>query len=101
MEHLSDAFADDMVVFEAVELQVPTFFTSHSFIRTGGFPEENLPICFRCLRWNLTVQFSRCNRDSWTGCGHCSYVQYAQCKDVCYLSSFGPFRIHFVLLTEF
>ncbi len=46
------------------------------------FLEEDLLICFRCLRWNLTAPFSRCNCDSWTECRRCSYIQHARYKDI-------------------
>jgi hypothetical protein len=82
MERLPDASADAPAVFEAVELQAPTFFALRSLVRTGGFSEEDPPICFRCLRWNLTAPFLRYNRDGWTGCGRYSYVQHTRCKDV-------------------
>jgi hypothetical protein len=82
MECLPDASADATAVFEAVELQAPTFFASRSLVRAGGFSDEDPPICFRCLRWNLTAPFLRCNCDGWTGCGRCSYIQHARCKDV-------------------
>jgi hypothetical protein len=74
MVRLPDASADAPAVFEGVELQAPTFFASRSVVRAGGFSEEDLPICVRCLRWKLTAPFSRCNCDGWTGCGRCSYI---------------------------
>jgi hypothetical protein len=82
MVRLLDSSADAPAVFEDVELQAPTFFASHSVVRAGGFSEEDTPICVRCLWWNLTAPFSRCNRDGWTGCGRCSYIQHARCRDV-------------------
>ncbi len=88
---LPDASADAPAVFEDVELQASTFFASRSVVRAGGFSEEDPPICARCLRWNLTAPFSRCNRDGWTACGHCSYIQKARCKDVGPLTPSGTF----------
>jgi hypothetical protein len=82
--------------FEAMELQAPTFFASYSVVCAGGFTEVYPPICFRCLRWNLTALFSLCNRDVWTGCGHCSYIQHTRCKDV---SSPNPSQTCSALLT--
>ncbi len=55
---LPDASKDSLTVFKAVKLQEPTFYALRSIIRAGGFSQENLPICFRCLRWNLTSLFS-------------------------------------------
>jgi hypothetical protein len=86
---LPDARADAPAAFDGVELQAPTFFASRSVVRAGGFSEADPPICARCLRWNLTAPFSRCNRDGWTGCGRCAYIQKAPCKDV---GSRTPFR---------
>ncbi len=82
MTPLPDASTIAPAVFEAIELQAPTFFALRSLVRAGGFSEEDPPICFRCLRWNLTVPFSRCNRNGWTRCGHCFYIQHVRCKDV-------------------
>jgi hypothetical protein len=81
MVHL-DANVAALATFGAVELQVQTFFASCSVVRAGGFTKVDPSICIRCLRWNLTAPFSRCNRDSWTSCGRCSYIQHARCKDV-------------------
>jgi hypothetical protein len=86
MVRLPDASADAPAVFEDVELQAPTFFASRSVVRARVFFEEDPPICVRCLRWNLTAPFSRCTRDGWTGCGRCSYIQHARCRDVSLLS---------------
>jgi hypothetical protein len=58
-----DANAAAPAVFEGVELTAPTFFASCSVVCAGGFTEVDPPICFRCLRWNLTAPFSLCNRD--------------------------------------
>ncbi len=91
--HLPDASAEAPAVFENVELQAPTFFTSRSVVRAGGFSEEDPPICARCLRWNLTEPFSRCNRNGWTGCGRCSYIQKSPCKDVSDLTPSGPYSV--------
>jgi hypothetical protein len=88
MVRLPDASANAPAVFEDVELQAPTFFASRSIVRAGGFSEEDPPICVRCLWWNLTAPFSRCNLDGWTGCGRCSYIQHARCRDVSLLSPF-------------
>jgi hypothetical protein len=71
---LPDPDATALATFEAVELPALTFFASRSIVCAGGFTEMDLPICFRCLYWNLTAPFLRCNRDGWTGCGHCSYI---------------------------
>jgi hypothetical protein len=92
---LPDPSPEAPAVFGAVELQAPTFFASRSVVRAGGFHEGDPPICARCLRWNLVAPFSKCNRDGWTGCGRCSYVQHAQCKDV----GSGPFPVLVRLLT--
>jgi hypothetical protein len=64
MECLLDTSADAPALFEAVELQAQTFFASHTLVCAGGFSEEDPPICFRCLRWNLMALFSQCNCDS-------------------------------------
>jgi hypothetical protein len=82
MVPLPDTSAAALAAFEAMELQTSTFFASCSLVHAGGFLEDDLPISFSCLRWNLTAHFSRCNRDSWTGCGRCSYIHHARCKDV-------------------
>jgi hypothetical protein len=82
MVRLPDASADAPAEFEEVELQVPTFFASRSVVRAGEFSEEDPPICVRCLWWNLTAPFSRCNRDGWTGCGRCLYIQHVHCRDI-------------------
>ncbi len=79
---IPDANAAAPAVFEGVELTAPMFFASRSVVRAGGFTEVDPPICFQCLRWNLTAPFSLCNRDGWTGCGRCSFIQHAKCKDV-------------------
>jgi hypothetical protein len=88
---LPDPDAAALAMFEAVELQALTFFASRSVVCTGGFTEVDLPICCRCLCWNLTPLFSRCNRAGWTGCGRCSYIQHTQCKDVSFPD---PFRTY-------
>jgi hypothetical protein len=90
MVRLPDTSADAPAVFEDVELQAPTFFASRSVVRAGGFSEEDMPICVRCLQWNLTAPFLRCNRDGWTGCGRCSYIQHARCWDVSLSGPTGP-----------
>jgi hypothetical protein len=82
MVWLPDSSANAPAKFEDVELQAPTFFALRSVVRAGGFSEEDPPIYVRCLRWNLTAPFSRCNRDRWTGCGRCSYILHAHCRDV-------------------
>jgi hypothetical protein len=56
---LLDPDAAAPATFEAVELQALTFFVSRSVVRAGGFTEVDPPTCFRCLRWNQTVPFSR------------------------------------------
>jgi hypothetical protein len=84
MERLPDAYANAPTVFEAVELLALTFFALHSFVRAGGFSEEDLPICFMWLRLNLMVLFSQYNCNNWTGRRRCSYIQHAQCKDLGY-----------------
>ncbi len=101
MERLPDSSANAPAIFEAVELQGPMFFTSCSLVWAGGLSEEDLPICFRCLRLNLTVPFVQCNRDGWTRCGRCSYIQHAQCKDAGYSRTFRAFRTLSILLTDF
>jgi hypothetical protein len=98
MVRLPDASADAPAVFKAVELQAPTFFASRLLVPAGGFSEEDPPICFRCLRWNLTALFLQCNRDCWSRCGCCSDIQHAQCKNVGYPSPFGTFCTLSVLL---
>ncbi len=69
-------------MFETMELQAPVFFLLHSLVRAGGFTDVDPPICARCLRWNLVAPFSKCNRNGWDGCGRCTYIQHARCKDV-------------------
>ncbi len=46
---LPNISADAPALFKAIELQVSTFSAMCSLIRAGGFPEEDLPISFRCL----------------------------------------------------
>jgi hypothetical protein len=82
MVPLPDASAAALAASEAVELQAPTLFTSHSLVLAGGFSEEDLPICFHCWWWNLMAPFLQCNLDSWTGCGRCTYIQHTRCKNV-------------------
>ncbi len=82
MVFLPDSSAAALATFGAVELQAPTFFASRFLMRTGKFSGEDLPICFYCLRWNLMAPFLWYNRNCWTRCGHCSYIQHARCKDV-------------------
>jgi cobalamin biosynthesis protein CobT len=50
MVRLPDASANAPAVFEAVELQDPTFFVSHLVVRAGGFSREDPPTCLVCLR---------------------------------------------------
>ncbi len=71
---LLDSSAAVPATFEAVKLQAHTFFASRLLVCAGGFLEENLRICFCCLRWNLTAPFKQCDCDGWTGCGFCSYI---------------------------
>jgi hypothetical protein len=47
---LLDASADALSAFKAVELQALTFFASRSLVHSGGYSEEDLLICFCCLR---------------------------------------------------
>jgi hypothetical protein len=79
---LPDPSPEAPAVFETVELQAPVFFLSRSLVRAGGFTDVDPPICARCLRWNLVAPFSKCNRDGLAGCGRCTYIQHARCKDV-------------------
>jgi hypothetical protein len=90
MVRLPDASANAPAVFKDIELQAPTFFASRSVVCAGKFSEEDPPICVRCLRWNLTAMFSRCNRNGWTWCGRCSYIQHAHCRDVSLSGPTGP-----------
>jgi hypothetical protein len=82
MVPLLDASAAAPAAFKDVEMQAPTFFASCLLMRTGKFLEEDALICFSCLRWKLMAPFLWCNRDSWTECGHCLYIQHTCCKDV-------------------
>jgi hypothetical protein len=75
---LPDADGAARATFGAVELWAPTFFASRSVVRAGGFTEADPLICFQCLCWNLTVPFSQCTCEGWTGCGQCSYIQHAR-----------------------
>jgi hypothetical protein len=52
---LPDADGAALAMFQDVALQAPTFFASCSVVRAGGFTGAGPPICFRCLRWNLTA----------------------------------------------
>jgi hypothetical protein len=74
MVPLQDAYTAALAIFEVVELPAQTFFASGSLVRAGWFSEEDLLICFCCLRWNLTAPFLQCNRNGWTECRHCSYI---------------------------
>jgi hypothetical protein len=82
MVPLPDPSAATLATFKALELQVSTFCASRLVMHACGFLEENLPICFRCLRWNLIAPCMQCHCDGWTGCGHCLYIQHARCKDI-------------------
>ncbi len=98
MVHLPNFSANAPAIFKAIELLAPTFFASCLVVHAGGFSKEDPPICLRCLCWNLTAPFFQCNRNGWMGCGRCSYIQYAQCKDIGLLSPFGLLRTLSVLL---
>ncbi len=74
MVPLPDSSAAAPAAFKAMELQASMFFASCSLVRAGGFSEEDRPICFCCLHCNLMPLFLWCNRDSWSGCRHCSYT---------------------------
>jgi hypothetical protein len=78
---LLDPSPEALAVYGAVELQAPTFFTSHSVVLASGHYEEDPPICARCLWWNFVAPLLKCNRDGWTGCGCRLYVQHAQCRN--------------------
>jgi hypothetical protein len=81
---------ETLAVFKTVELQAPVFFLMHSLVWARGFTDVDPPICVRCLRWNLVAPFSKCNRNCWTRCGCCTYIQHAWCKDIVYRTLSGP-----------
>jgi hypothetical protein len=90
--HLLEMSADALAAYAGVELQVLTYFALLSVVCARVFSKEDLPICARCLHWNLTMPFFLCNCNGWTGCGHFSYIQHAHCKDVGTFLFLGPFR---------
>jgi hypothetical protein len=46
---LLDASANAPASFEAVELQVPSFFVSYLLVCAWGIFEDDSPICFKCF----------------------------------------------------
>jgi hypothetical protein len=60
---LPDPEAAALAMFEALELQAPTFFASCSVVCASRFTEVDPPVCFKCLCWDLTAQFMQCNHD--------------------------------------
>jgi hypothetical protein len=44
-----DPDAAALAMFEALELQAPTFFASCSVVRAGRFTEVDPPVSFKCL----------------------------------------------------
>jgi hypothetical protein len=90
---LPEENAKALAMFEDVELQAQTFFVSRLDVSERGFSKEDPPICTRCLWWYLTAHFLWRNRNRWTGCGYCSFIQMSPCNDLSVLTPSGPYSV--------